>query len=72
MENTTNIEQRLTSLEVKASFAEDLLDQLNQIIIQQQASIERLSKEIINLREISALQGAKDNRNLRDEIPPHF
>jgi SlyX protein len=72
MENTNNIDQRLTDLEVKASFAEDLLEQLNQIIIQHQGSIEKLTKEIINLREISASQDPKDQRNLRDEIPPHF
>jgi SlyX protein len=72
MEKTNNIDDRLTNLEVKASFAEDLLEQLNQIIIQHQGSIEKLTKEIINLREISASQGLKDQRNLADEIPPHF
>jgi SlyX protein len=33
---THPIEERLTKLEVKASFAEDLLDKLDQIIIRQQ------------------------------------
>ena len=34
MEN--DIESRLTELEIKASFTEDLLDQLNLVIVRQQ------------------------------------
>ncbi|MCH3701661.1 SlyX family protein, partial [Campylobacter lari] len=33
MENSQDIERRLLDLEVKASFADDLLEQLNQIIV---------------------------------------
>jgi hypothetical protein len=36
MELTDKTDQRLTDLEIKASFSEDLLDQLNQIIVRQQ------------------------------------
>ncbi|MGS0756723.1 SlyX family protein, partial [Roseateles sp. GG27B] len=35
MEQAHHIEQRLTDLEIKASFTEDLVDQLNQIIVNQ-------------------------------------
>ena len=34
-----NTDQRLTELEIKASFSEDLLDELNQVIVRQQTQI---------------------------------
>ncbi|WP_026435654.1 SlyX family protein [Acidovorax sp. JHL-9] len=64
-----NILQRLENLEVKASFTEDLLDQLNMTIYQQQQRIDRLTQEIIALRQ-QAPEGGP--RNLRDELPPHY
>ena len=39
-------EDRLTNLEIKASFSEDLLDKLDQIIIRQQDQIDRLTQEL--------------------------
>lgn len=39
------------ALEIKASFTEDLLDQLNLTIYQQQQLIDRLTHEVIQLRQ---------------------
>lgn len=65
-------EQRLTDLEIKASFTEDLLEQLDKVIIRQQQQIDVLIREIAELRrpEADAAPGAA--RNLRDDLPPHF
>lgn len=68
--NTT--EQRLTDLEIKASFTEDQLDQLDRVIVRQQQQIDLLVREISSLRERDADLGAGVTRNLRDELPPHF
>jgi SlyX protein len=43
--------QRLTALEIKASFAEDLLDELNRVVIRQQQQIDALVRELAQLRE---------------------
>lgn len=73
MENFDRIEHRLTDLEVKASFNEDMLDQLNQVIVQQQSQIDQLVREVITLRERSSAGGdGSAFRNLRDELPPHY
>ena len=75
MEHTPTTDQRLTELEIKASFTEDLLDQLDQVIVRQQQQIDRLIGEITNLRQSStdgAASGMGAVRNLRDELPPHF
>ena len=63
--------QRLESLEIKASFTEDLLDQLNMTIYQQQELIDCLTREVIQLRQ-QAPEGQSAPRNLRDELPPHY
>ena len=72
MEQTQNTDQRLTNLEIKASFSEDLLDQLNEIIVRQQQQIDSLIREIGNLRQSSTDGGIGAPRNLRDDLPPHF
>lgn len=64
--------QRLTELEIKASFAEDLLDQLNLVVVRQQQQIDRLEREVQALREQGMPPGLEAPRNLRDELPPHY
>jgi SlyX protein len=67
-----DLNERLTNLEVKASFAEDLLDKLDQIIIRQQDQIDRLEREVQWLRQQTPQQDTAAPRNLRDELPPHY
>ena len=68
-------DQRLTELEIKASFQEDLLDQLNQVIVRQQQDIAQLRRDMDTLRQ-QALQATDAGpgllRDLRDERPPHY
>jgi SlyX protein len=66
------VQQRLESLEIKASFTEDLLDQLNMTIYQQQQLIERLVTEVKQLKQQVPDGGSGGTRNLRDELPPHY
>jgi SlyX protein len=72
MEHPNEIEQRLTDLEIKASFTEDLLDQLNQTIFHQQQQIDQLARTISQLRQQLPEEGGGEARNLRDELPPHY
>jgi SlyX protein len=64
------IERRLTALEIKASFTEDLVDQLDQVILRQQQQIDSLLREIGHLRQPAA--GVGQPQDLRDELPPHY
>jgi SlyX protein len=72
MNHPNNTDQRLTDLEIKASFTEDLLEQLDQIIIRQQQQIDLLVREVAALRQPGAHDGVAVPRNLRDDLPPHF
>jgi SlyX protein len=72
MEKSHDTETRLTELEVKASFADDLLDQLNQTILLQQQQIDKLARQLADLRQRLSEGDAGGPRNLRDELPPHY
>lgn len=65
-------DQRLTELEIKASFSEDLLDQLNLVIVRQQAQIDLLTKEVQQLREQQPDGVAGGAARLMDDLPPHY
>ena len=75
MESHDATDSRLTELEIKASFQEDLLDQLNQVIVRQQRDIAQLVRDVDTLRQ-QAQQAADAGpgllRDLRDELPPHY
>lgn len=63
---------RVTELEVKLAFAEDLLDTLNATVYRQQARIEALERALRDLRKLVAEALPAEQRSLRDEIPPHY
>ena len=68
------LEDRITELEIKASFNEDLLDKLDQVIIRQQTQIDALSREVIALRQqaTSAPRDEPRGTNAQAELPPHY
>jgi SlyX protein len=66
------IPQRLTELEIKASFTEETLDQLNHVVVRQQGQIDLLLRELALLREQNQQGQTGVPRNLRDDLPPHF
>jgi len=69
---TPHIDERLTNLEIKASFTEDLLDKLDQVIVRQQDQIDRLTRDLLRLSQAQPDSTQPLLRNLRDELPPHY
>lgn len=66
-------EQRLTELEIKASYADDLLDTLNALVAKQQEQIDLLLREVSRLRQRGGEDGQSAGpRDPRDELPPHY
>lgn len=72
MNDVDTTAHRITELEIKASFTEDLLDKLDQVIIRQQQQIDFLLRELTELRQQAPEPGNTTGRNLRDELPPHY
>ena len=71
MTEENDTERRLTQLEVKSGFAEDLLDQLNHAVFRQQQQIDLLSRELAELRRKMPADSGRAG-SLRDELPPHY
>jgi SlyX protein len=67
-----NQDERITNLEIKLSFSEDLLEELNQTVFKQQQRIELLVKEIQALKLQMVSNMPSDGNSPRDEIPPHY
>ncbi len=69
----TDTDQRLTDLEIKASYADDLLDTLNALVAKQQEQIDLLLREVSRLRQRGGDEGLSGGpRDPRDELPPHY
>lgn len=66
------MENRVTELEVKLAFAEDLLETLNHTVYRQQEQISQLQHELRTLRQQMLQAQPAEQRNLLDEIPPHY
>lgn len=65
------LQDRLEALEIKASFTEDTVEQLNQVIIRQQDEIEWLKQQVVKLRTQMPEPGAGVT-SPQHELPPHY
>lgn len=72
MENPDELVRRLEALEIKASYAEDLMEQLNTTVFRQQQQIDWLLREVMGLRRQLPEGTTPVLRSLRDELPPHY
>lgn len=62
----------MIELETKVAYQEDMIEQLNNVIIEQQQSIDRLSARLDQMvKHLEAEENAEVN-DLSDEIPPHY
>lgn len=66
------MEERITELEIKLAYQEDLLQTLNQIVTEQQNQITKLELtcKILNDTVINFVGLIKDKSGM--EIPPHY
>lgn len=74
MTNQTDhpLDERFTNLEIKLSYTEDLVDELNRTVFRQQQQIDYLAGELRALRDQVQNSLPQERRSLRDEIPPHY
>ena len=67
------VDQRLTDLEIKLSYTEDLLEQLNLTVYRQQETITALTEAVRTLKaQGTSGDAAGQARDPRAEIPPHY
>jgi SlyX protein len=66
------LEDRITELEIKLSFADDLLEQLNATVVRQQQQIDLLQRELLALRQQWRDGSAGLAASGGHEPPPHY
>lgn len=66
------MDDRLTELEIKLSFADDAIDALNHTVFRQQQEIDALREALRMLRQQMLASLPEEKRSLRDDIPPHY
>ncbi|NTV71073.1 MAG: SlyX family protein [Azonexaceae bacterium] len=66
------MESRITELEIKISYTEDLVEELNRLVFRQQEQIDLLFREIRALREQAQNAQPSEQHSLRDDLPPHY
>lgn len=66
------MESRLTELEVKLAFQDDLLDALNLTVTRQQQQIDLLQQQLRLLYQQMRSSNAGDDVPAGHEIPPHY
>ena len=72
MSEGSRMDARIGELEVKISFAEDMIDALNRTVYRQQRQIDRLLGQVETLRDQVRAAAPAEQRSLRDELPPHY
>ncbi len=73
MSEIQSIEARLAELEIKSSYADDLIESLNRLIYRQQEQIVQLQRGLQALREQrQSEEGVNPRNDARDETPPHY
>ena len=71
MDDKQYTEARLTNLEIKVSYTEDMVDELNKTIFRQQELIDMLVREITQLRQRAPDPGTVSG-GTPHEPPPHY
>ena len=66
------MESRLNDLEMKISYTEDMVDELNLTVFRQQQQIDQLIRQVTALREQVQNAAPAESLSLRDELPPHY
>ncbi|MEY4766709.1 MAG: hypothetical protein RI907_3382 [Pseudomonadota bacterium] len=69
---TADLEARVTELEIKLGFMDDLVETLNDQMAKQQHLIDLLKAEVLRLNDQVQDASPPAFRSLRDDIPPHY
>jgi len=68
----SDLEHRVTELEIKLGFAEDMIDTLNQSVFRQQERIDLLQRQLTELHRRMRESGSQDSLDPSQELPPHY
>lgn len=67
-------QERITELEIRQAYQEDLIQALNQVVADQQKQIGKLEEtcKLLNEKIKSLAQSGRQGGEMIDERPPHY
>jgi SlyX protein len=66
-------DDRITELEIRFSHQDHYLRELNEVVVNQQKTIERLEKEVLDLkRSVNSAPSVTPIQGMKDDKPPHY
>lgn len=71
----SDLEQRITELEIQTAFQADLIDSLNDTVAKMQQALDLQQGQLRLLyqrMQDKTANGERESYDLRDEIPPHY
>ncbi len=69
----TDLDDKIIDIETKLAFAEESIEQLNDVIISQQKILDKLTRQILLLdKKIEEESQQWQQANPTDETPPHY
>jgi len=71
-DHPTLTDKRLIELEIKQSYSDDLLEELNLMVFKQQAQIDNLAAQVQRLQQSQARGTPEEGHDPRAELPPHY
>lgn len=73
MQHSTQIEQHLAELEMKMAFQEKTIEELNQALIQQQFTIDKIKLQLHYLvNKLKDVQSSNIATQAEETSPPHY
>ncbi|MFA6237744.1 MAG: SlyX family protein [Bacteriovorax sp.] len=66
------LEERIKDLEIKFSHQDEFILELNKIVTAQQLLVEKLQKEVLELKLSQSENASAAGRTLADDVPPHY
>jgi len=68
-----DLEKRMVELETRLSYQDHTIGELNEVVIRQQDQLDRLSRELKNIREhLSEVRSSGLARPDEEAPPPHY
>ncbi|MDH5376905.1 MAG: SlyX family protein [Gammaproteobacteria bacterium] len=64
------METRIDDLEIRLTYQESTIEELNQVILRQQTEIDRLARELERLK--THIENSHSQTTPTDERPPHY
>ncbi|QIM69573.1 SlyX family protein [Basfia succiniciproducens] len=73
MQNSANLEQQIAELEMKITFQEGIIEELNQALIEQQFVIDKMQLQMRHVaNKLKDLQPANIATQAEETPPPHY